>query len=418
MAGLTCMVTIHGIGFQQPPEDVPNARGGRRPGYADQLHTLLHQSGKVPGLGDDPERLRHDVRGPVYVQSPWAEPENGLSRLDLGRPLIAERDDLPPEGRVAHVALVYSGLEISGPRLGSTLDSLARTALSFDAYTHPLAAAHLLATDIAAMVHPPAVPVAAPASSLQPRQDLKTGPGPVSPAPHHQLHLMNLLHENAPKPPAAKHALAPTSRLNLFDTLEHDVASYVCRNELRERVRGFVQAALTRLTARDDVDAIVINSHSQGTVLAVDVLGRYAPPKIKALVTAGSPLRKYVDLFAWGDHVGCLQDIITNTFWLNFYDPLDPVADPLEPSKHRRAGDPIPDPPGDTLMRIPRSDQALPHGTDNCPVKDLRVNNVAHCRGALAAHNYWDNTEQFIPTLAHTLVHPTAGASHATQVTL
>ena len=223
------------------------------------------------------------------MQSPWAEPENGLSRLDLHRPLIAERDGLPPERRVGHIALICSGLEISGLRLGSTLDTLARTALSFDAYAHPLAAAHLLAVDIAAIVCPPPVPVAVPPSSLQSRQDLKTGPGPGSAAPHHQLHLMNLLHESAPKPPAAQGALAPASRMHLFDTLEHDVASYVCRNDLRERVRGFVQAALTRLAARDDVDAIVINSHSQGTVLAVDVLGRYAPSKVKALVTAGSP---------------------------------------------------------------------------------------------------------------------------------
>lgn len=74
-------------------------------------------------------------------------------------------------------------------------------------------------------------------------------------------------------------------------------------------------------------------------------------------------------------------------------------------SKHWRAGNSIPQRPGDTLMRIPRPGQGLPHGTDNCPVRDLLVNNVAHCQGGLAAHNYWDNTEEFIPVLADAVVH-------------
>jgi hypothetical protein len=37
--GLTCLLTIHGIGFQQPPEN-------GTPGYADGLHEHLRQ-----GLG-------------------------------------------------------------------------------------------------------------------------------------------------------------------------------------------------------------------------------------------------------------------------------------------------------------------------------------------------------------------------------
>jgi hypothetical protein len=398
MAGVTCVVTVHGIGFQQPPNENPNDPGGRRPGYADQLHRLLQASGLVPGLGDDPERLEHGVHGPVYVQSPWNEPENGLSRLDPHRPLVTEQGDAPTDRRVAHVALIYSGLEVGGPRLGSALDTLARTALSLDAYAHPLGAAHLLAADIAAMLRRPAVPAGAPPSGLQPRRDLD--PGPAGAAPRHRLHLMNLLHRAAPPAPGGATALTPASRLNLFDTLEHDVASYVCRNDLRERVRGFVQTALTRLVARDDVDTIVVNSHSQGTVLAVDVLGRYAPTKVTALVTAGSPLRKYVDLFAWGNRVGRLQDIVTDEFWLNIYDPLDPVADPLEPSGEWRADDALPDPSPHTLMQMPHPDQSVLRGTVNCPVTDLHVNNVAHSGGGLAAHNYWDNSAEFIPALA------------------
>ncbi len=54
-----CPVTVHGIGFQQPPED-------GRPGYADALHAHLHeQLGEE--LGDDPARVGDS--GPVYVAS-------------------------------------------------------------------------------------------------------------------------------------------------------------------------------------------------------------------------------------------------------------------------------------------------------------------------------------------------------------
>lgn len=60
MAESVCVVTVHGIGFQQPPED-------GRPGHADALHEHLR---KVLGsrLGDDPDR---DTGGPVYVRSEW-----------------------------------------------------------------------------------------------------------------------------------------------------------------------------------------------------------------------------------------------------------------------------------------------------------------------------------------------------------
>ena len=52
--------------------------------------------------------------------------------------------------------------------------------------------------------------------------------------------------------------------------LDDDVALYVCRNDLRERVRSFVHDALLRLCCRDDVEAVVVNGHSNGTVIAAD----------------------------------------------------------------------------------------------------------------------------------------------------
>src|SRR5947207_4365135 len=109
-----CMITVHGIGFQRPPEE-------GEPGYADGLHASLRRAlGDL--LGDDPNR---PAGGPVYVQSSWGTPpapEKGLVRLD--QPLIGQR------GRIAHVALVYSDSEPLEPRLGSVSDTVARALLA------------------------------------------------------------------------------------------------------------------------------------------------------------------------------------------------------------------------------------------------------------------------------------------------
>jgi hypothetical protein len=238
-----------------------------------------------------------------------------------------------------------------------------------------------------AMLHPGAGAAAPPAApSLRPRRDI-----PGLARPHHGL--QHLPHR---EPPTAAGHLA------VVQALADDVASYVCRNDLRERLRGFVQDALTRLTAREDVTTIVFNTHSQGTVLAFDVLTRYAPPKIRALVTAGSPLRKYVDLFSWGNRVGLIRDLVDREwYWLNVYDQRDPVADPLR-DPDWRVGDPPPAPNAPTLFRVYRPTQPLDQTTD-CPVTDEIVDNVAHSGGGLPAHNYWDNDQQFIPLLADLL---------------
>lgn len=397
MVKLTCVVTVHGIGFQQPPVDDPDAHGGRRAGYADALHIAL-KSALGARLGDDPNRAAFGVSGPVYVQSSWDDiPEEGLKRFE--GPLVGDGTS-----EVAHVALVYSGSEIDGPHLGSTLDTLARTVVGLSDYAHPLSAVHMLAADVAAMLHHGKAPDGASASSLTPRSD-------VPPAPEHPGgdRLRHLLDHVTHLPGRAEPTAPPqVTSVSLLQALEQDVAAYVCRNDLRERLRDFLQEALARLAARDDVEAIVINAHSQGTVLAFDTLGRYAPAKVRALVTAGSPLRKYVDLFSWGERVGSLANLVTEGWtWRNVYDRLDPVADPLEPAGSWRIGDPIPEPPGPTLFRMVQPDEPLSTGTIDCPVRDHVVDNVAHCGGSLPAHNYWDNTEEFIPILAEVISHAT-----------
>src|SRR5579859_7591685 len=113
MTGSVCLVTVHGIGFQQPPK--PGI-----PGYADALHEHLRGVPDLP-LGEDPDP---PGGGPVYVQSEFdGSPAKGLARLDRGRALCEE-------GKVAHVALVYSPSEPLEPRFGDTAEALARAAVS------------------------------------------------------------------------------------------------------------------------------------------------------------------------------------------------------------------------------------------------------------------------------------------------
>jgi hypothetical protein len=64
---------------------------------------------------------------------------------------------------------------------------------------------------------------------------------------------------------------------------------------------------------------------------------------VRALVTAGSPLRKYADLFTWGTEIGTIARIMPlapYAPWLNFWHPRDPVADPLAPGPDWRPGQP------------------------------------------------------------------------------
>lgn len=58
-----CLLTVHGIGFQQPPTD-------SGAGYADVLHENLSDGLQALGirLGNDPQRSPGPF-GPVYVMS-------------------------------------------------------------------------------------------------------------------------------------------------------------------------------------------------------------------------------------------------------------------------------------------------------------------------------------------------------------
>lgn len=382
---LTCLVTIHGIGFQQPPLDGVS-------GYADDLHERL-RAGLGASLGDDPNR----AAGPVYVQSDWPpesqRSEAGLERLGRlntagGRwrtELSGDWQRLAAGDRgVAHVALVYSHLEEEGPDHAALVDVAALGLSSITHYATIGGLVRMAVRDIGALLHHPhhADPQAPAATSLRVRSD-------VTPARHHLV--PGILHRRSPadSPPG------PTGLLGVLRQIEDDVAAYVARNELRERLRAFVREALTRLVLREDVARIVVNGHSNGSVVAFDVLSQLPPPlleRVAALVTAGSPLRKFVELLGWGTEAANLRALPR---WLNFWDERDPVADPLEPPVGWRRGQPPPAAmTGLFTGHDPDTGQPLA-----IPVRDIAVDNVDNARdgGALAAHDYWDNDEFCLP---------------------
>jgi hypothetical protein len=420
-----CLVTIHGIGFEQrPTPGIPMS------GYADMLHARLSAalaSGDGPSLlSDDPRTQRETAlagqAGPVYVESSWPvdsdQREAGLKRLGVWRNTGAravgavtatkEARLVEPGRSIAHVALVYSRLEDQVSHLGAAVETLARATVSLPRYESPFAAIHMAVADSLAALEPPphtAQPQALAGgvpTSLRVRGDARR--------PHHRFGLRPAatLPESAP-PPSDRSG-------DILLQLQADVATYVCRDDLRQRVRGFVRDALLRLIYRKDVAGIVINAHSQGTVVAFDVLSQLSPfeaRKVWWLVTMGSPLRKYADLFCWEREIGALREIglreapgrnaageeVLPLRWTNFWDPLDPVADPLRPAT-REGQPPATYTDDETLYQWidPMTGASYPVAID-----DRRVDNVAHSSGGLRAHNYWDNDPDVIQPLAEGL---------------
>jgi len=300
-----CIVTIHGIGFQQPPDDSKAVRG-----YADRLHENLRayfteHDHTILILGDDPNRLRADlpVHGPIYVQSLWREnaddhPSRGGGLRRLGTlDVDGKIDHSAPEtalahgdAPVAHIALVSSNLDHSyeqdpGPHVSEMIEIIGKSLVSVDHYVSLEGLVYMLTQNARGLLHrePPEIR----AASLRPRADVA-----------HRPRRPDLLH---------RRRSSKGGFLDSLRALEDDVVTYVCRNELRERVRGFVREVLLRLCGRDDVSGIIINAHSQGTVVAYDVmreLTHEAAGKIQEIITAGSLLRKYTDFFCLGQRGG------------------------------------------------------------------------------------------------------------------
>lgn len=383
-----CLLTIHGVGFEEPPHD-------GMPGYADSLHEHLSQHLDKSILGDNPfdSHNQQGQGGPIYVQSFWPpgsrsmEPE--LARLgnwddqpgkiiDISKAPLAE-----DSARIVHIALVYSHLEGKKPQLGVLFQLVVMGVFSLRHYAGARIrnVLRIVFSNILAIFkqQPQTQDTSSVQSSLRVRND------------------SGVWHAGG----------SPTGPLTIIRQIENDVAAYVCFNDRRERVRSFVREAILRLAYREDVAGIVVNSHSNGTVVAFDIL-RELPPdaaaKILGFITAGSPLLKYTDLFHWGNQVGSIQMIKP---WTNFWDPNDPVADPLNPK----------DPPNSHKRRLrwlkkapayrkwsyqstdSRTGQPVNIDIDNCQVN----NDKNSYGGGLQAHNYWDNDLDFIQPLVRFL---------------
>lgn len=398
-----CILTVHGVGFQQPPD-------GGTPGYADGLHQHIGRGLGAGHLGDDPLR-KPGPYGPVYVMS--AKPgtrdrEWGLSRLGTWRDGGASIDvaDAPltaGDEPFAHVAVIYNPLEGIGPRPATAIGVTADAGLVLGRYASVTGVIRLVAGDVWAALHEHGTAGTAPAGqsetgplpSLRPRDDVAHGRRPL---------LAGLRRRPAePANPAkpAKPAQPGGSALSgVVRTLEDDVLAYICRNDLRESIREFIAEALRRLAARPDVEHVVINAHSQGTVVAFDVLRDYPAAHespVRALVTAGSPLRKYADLFSWGNDAGGIQTMT----WVNFWDEKDPVGDPLDPPPGWHFGDPPVREPGQLGLLWATDARGV---QVQVPITDHRVDNLHNSPGTgLLAHNYWGNTKEVIPALCDVL---------------
>jgi hypothetical protein len=303
-------------------------------------------------------------------------------------------------GRIAHVALVYSQLQDQGPHPGALLEMTSTALLSLGHYTSLSGLIHMSFADLQAMLEHPRQQ-GSEGSSLAVRTEMLH-------SAHHPLQSVDrLLHR--PVQPARPET--PTGLLTTLRTLEADVAAYVSRNDLRERVRSFVRDAIHRVCYRDDVSRVVVNAHSNGTVIGYDVLTQLTPTaaqKVEAFVTAGSPLRKYVELFYWGTQVGAMRAMVPPQLWTNFWDARDPVADPLSPPVSWRRGSALP-PASDSESLFERVD---PDSGVIAPVaiRDVLVDNVEHSSGGgLQAHNYWDNQTEVVAPLAETLRQLVAG---------
>lgn len=394
--GLVCLLTVHGIGFQQQPHP-PDL-----PGYADRLHQNLHAAlGSL--LGDDPNRTRDrdGDAGPVYVASEWpprsGDIEAGLDRVAQatpdGRLDWSQRPLAGPGAKIAHVAAVYAGLESTRPHFWVGLRALGGALIHLNRYASPITLVRMARRDLGAIQ-----PVAATTGDAEPgaaenhvRRDI----------PHRRLLPHSRQNQVSPPGSTASDALVQ---------LEDDVASYVYNRRLHSRVHDFVSDIVERLLARDDVATVVVNAHSQGSVVCYEVLQKLSTSRLSRVgvfVTAGSPLRKYVDFFGLSSDLSGAGEVP----WLNFWDALDPVADPLTPPREWR---PLTDATvavGQVgLFRRRRAGgfTALAHLTDQ------EVDNVARSAGpGLRAHNYWDNQAQFIKAVAGVLRELAAGTPSA-----
>jgi hypothetical protein len=368
----TCLVTIHGVGFQTDT-------------YANNLHALLRQE-----LGDLLQPAPH------YVIGQWPPDDPGLDNLGRwssgSHRQIVGGDAWFSSGAITHVALVYTNTEGAGLHPLVALEALGEATLALGNREARDDLAHMGVDFVAAALDVLRV------RGGKALPDLGWLPGRRA--------------DPAPARPRSGLAVRPDQPDNVLLALINDMAMYVQQNSHRERVRSFVHEAILRVCSHggDDGDgqlAVVINAHSNGTVIAADVLRTlppYASTRVKWFVTSGCALKKYNDFFAWGTEFflsstatrarGGADYVLPFGRWTNFYDARDPVADTLDGQFNGY------DPQQPKLGPVPLA------------VEDHEVHNLRYSPpGGLRAHNYWDNAKEWIPAMATILREVSAGGA-------
>jgi hypothetical protein len=169
--------------------------------------------------------------------------------------------------------------------------------------------------------------------------------------------------------PRGERALSPgeifdviKGRLPGGEELLVDAGNYVGRNGVRTAVQNVLHAALAAAHQDAPDVPVVLVSHSQGTIIAYDVLRQAgeAYPRLRTWITMGSPLGKYLGFpFEWGAlQLGVPPDLR----WVNLFDPQDIVGVELN-----------------GMVDWPRPQ----------PI-DVAVDNVGHAHDA---HDHWHNPE-------------------------
>ena len=106
-----------------------------------------------------------------------------------------------------------------------------------------------------------------------------------------------------------------------LEALIKDTAAYFFLPDKRQQIQKRLRDALAATS-----DSVVIVAHSQGTVVALEVLATLAsrtPVAVEHLITIGSPL----GIREVQDFLSCKLEIPRGLkAWHNFADPLDPVA--------------------------------------------------------------------------------------------
>jgi len=117
-----------------------------------------------------------------------------------------------------------------------------------------------------------------------------------------------------------------TRLVGLLDQLIVDVGNYVTDNAVRTAIQNVLHARLSEATERFPGAAIILASHSQGTMVSYDVLQQAAGsyPSLRIWITMGCPAEKYFTLFRWGDQrIGIPAG---RPRWVNLWDSQDIVG--------------------------------------------------------------------------------------------